>query len=900
MEEKSFSSAIPSVSDTAILSSKVERSLNLGCGKALTLVTGMGGIGKTTSVAVYANRLKAKNVWNIIWLSVTSLDNGASRFWSQIVRALTAVHRHDSSTSDLLQKKLNSLDASINLYAIEELLDILKKQDCEYYIVIDDVHFINDAYILKALNHIFINAPLNLHFVLIGRTNPGISLYRLRMKDNVVEVGPKDLAFTKAEIQEFFQKKQILTLSPEHIEEIHNLTRGWAAGLQMIYLLLRKTKDIQPLLESFPKNNRWLLDFLVEEVLQTLDEETRDFLLRTCFLEKATQETYECVIGSINSQKAIDELLDMNLMLRMPTETNAEDEAGDTWYAYHPLFSESLRHCMEIEYQKTEISRMQAIACAWFESSGCYEQAIRIAIKAGDYETALKLITEHLYSVLSHIESGVLMRWLENLPHPQNSDDYLFPLINAWANFIAGKTKRSRMWLEKAYGMREKHEGSTAFRGTNKVFEAIEVGILVFAGEYEKALQLGRESLENLGGPQLFLRSTIMHNMGEALERIGRPEEAYEYFIRSQASAEKSGRRIISLLCSCEIGWIEYIKGNLDSSSSVYLKAINSFQHSADQETWAIGLLYVGLARLYLNWGDTKKASFYLDLAHGSLNPYTNKDGYLEAQVVISELQIMLGNFEDARDTMLAAYELLETDKTPRGVDILVPLGMASALLSVGQTDRASEVLEKVKERINQHDTYYLASWNLYKAQILIANNEWLQAIGLLRSTAHSAGEAKLGRLVQESFVLLACAQRGLGDTKSALATIAEALVLASDENLIMPFVGQTMYLKSLLYEVVHGNRENRFVAQEMKSAKKLALSALAIHREREKLLINCVPEEENADILSPREIQVCSLLKQGKTRKEISETLDIQLNTVRTHIRNIYRKTGIHDRSLL
>lgn len=876
---------------------RIKKKTEAGSNRTLTFLIGMGGYGKTSCITSHVKDLQARPNWVISWLTVTPLDNVFVRFWSWIIQAVCQDDESLNLSDDFI-KDIDTTSFSESYLWVIDFLGLIGHQEKEYYIAIDDVHHLDDSEILELLNYVFLNAPSNLHFALMGRSNPGISLYKLRTMDRLIELGVDDLAFTYAETASFFGKKQLRSVSTEDIEKIYGITKGWVAGLHMIELLLKNEKYPRKLIESFPKDNKWLMNFLTEEVLHAMDFETKDFLLRTSFLPYATQDTYECVTHSANCSKMITSLLDMNLLMKVSMGNHESSET--VWYSYHPLFSESLQHCMEMSYTKTEIAEMHEIAYVWYESAGLYDHAIRIAMEAGDFEEALCFITKHLYSVLSTVESNVLLHWLESLPHPQQHNEYLYALINAWANFIAGKTKRSRMWLDQANTMKIKNEGSDVLKGTNRIHETIEIGTLVFAGENERALELGRKSLENLGGPQLFLRGTIMHNMGEAFERLGKFEEAYEYFTRAKVSADRSGRQAVSLLCSNELGWIQYVRGNLESASNIYLKTVASCKESHCEDSWALGLLYAGLARLYFHWGDNDKTAYYLDQASLRLSRQVNKDAFLEAQVIIAELQIRLGFLDDAKDTMLAAYELLETDQAPRGINLLVPMGLTKVLTYASQYTRACEILTQVKNDINAEDAYYQVLWSIGYSCLQLKIGNYKEALQFAEEALVVSRKAGLLLLAQEAGVFIACAQKGIKNNKLARMAIVEVLTNAAWERHAQIFLADVPYLHALLYEVVYAQNENKVLSNETRTAKDFASVLLSMRMETDEKRGEDPMGLEKIKDLSDREVEIYELLKEGKTRKEIAECLGIRLNTVRTHVRNIYKKIEVNDRSLL
>lgn len=885
------------LSKQIMVPNRIKNLLEDGSKRTLTLLVAMGGYGKTSCVSAFAEKLQTKKRWAVAWLSLSPLDNAPVRFWQTFLQSL------QNSDPNLHELKSfgddhDSLSSSDEYVWIHDFLAIIGRQKKDYYVVVDDAHFLTDKAILEPLNHVLHFAPDNLHFALMCRHDPELSLYKLRIAENITELRIEDLSFTYPETEEFFKRKRSKGITKQDIEDIYHVTRGWVAGLQMVDLLLKKERSPRSMIKNFPKNNTWLMNFLIEEVLHAMSEETKNFLLSTCFLPYATLDTFECVTKKTNCTKLISELLDMNLLMKAnPGDT---DDVQSQWYTYHPLFSESLKHCMKLEYSTERMSELYEIAFAWYESAELYYHAISLAIESGHFSDALRLITSHLSSVLIKVESHVLMQWLESISHPEEYDEYHFALVHAWAHFIAAKTERSIYWLDRARIAKSKLDAKSIPETSERIFETVEIGTLVFIGDYEEALQLGNETLSMLTGQELFLRGTIMHILGEAWERLGNFDEASEHFIRAKSSAERSGRLIVGAMCSYELGWIQFVKGNLENASNYYLREINVCRNGGRTDSWALGMLYIGIARIYFHWGDTDKTGYYLDQAVLVLTHHVNTDAYIESQVVICELQIKLGHLDNALDTIIAAYELMETNLPPRGVNILVPLTLAKVYTRSEQYERAQRLLDETKEELHQQDIYSHVLWNIRQTHLYLVLEEYEEALYQAELALSRARTGDLGILVQESQVYIACIRKHLDDHDGAKSILVEALTSAKPENHVQIFLEELPGLDLLLNEIAFASNGNKIHSVDMREAKEFAATVLSSQENTRGTLMGGQAKPETTQSFSRREKEIYDLLKQGKTRKEIAETLGIRVNTVRTHMSNIYKKTGVHNKALL
>ena len=315
-----------------------------------------------------------------------------------------------------------------------------------------------------------------------------------------------------------------------------------------------------------------------------------------------------------------------------------------------------------------------------------------------------------------------------------------------------------------------------------------------------------------------------------------------------------------------------------------------------------VGLLQVTLSRAYLQWANDARSATYLEKALKLLGPHTNLDGYLEAQVMLSQLHLFRGEKDEALDVLLEAYETLQVDSVPRGINLLVLTMYATSLVEVGRSAQAEEVLEEARMQTREEDSYYRVRQLLAYAQLLWAQAAFDEALRVLDRAGALAEGAELALLSVDLLRSKACLLYSAGDKEEALDVFAEALDRAAPEGYLLPFMNGTPHLDALLFETAHPANKNLVLNDTRQTARKFAQTII----ERKGLRKASVAESSEAlpgdpgEVLSEREFQVYELLKQGKTRKQISEELGIQINTVRTHVRNIYQKLGVHERSAL
>ena len=862
-------SLVPGACDGEVAVSRLRVLFERAAGKKLTLVTGPVGSGKTVQAAYLSRILGGRPGYRVIWISAScakALDDALSR----------------------------SYDSSLR-----------------YLVVVDDAQDLQGDPAERKLGKLVSQTPSYVHVMLVSRHSfsgvCGLSLSRLRVNREIVEISADDLALSLDEVGEFFKSCRI-SLLPSDLARIHSLTCGWIMGLKMLALMLKgvKPKDVEEVIGEFEADNCYIGDFLREEVLFSLDDDVRSFVFATCGLEVFSASLGFEVAGGKHDERIVPHLIEAGLLMRAPSarRQGARREEREEWYSYHPLFSKSLQHIACAEVSSDAAAKVKTRAIDWYEQQGLYDLAMRTALSCGEYNRAFGLISRHLYPILTSVDSSILPQWLGELPVPSQEGRYVYFLANAWANFICGKTKRAQMWLKQAEEAYALETNCSRYRGVEGVYRTVKVACMVFAGDYQKALDLGVSSLGNLGGPQLFLRCTIMHNLGEALERLGRYQEAYEYFARAKVNAEMSGRRTVELLCACEMGRLHLLMGDLDVSSNLLLRTMGACSQEESRSSWPCALLNVGLARVYVHWGNAERALEYLEPALRMLKPGINRDGYLEAQVVLAQVRQMQGESEEAYDILVGAYEMLKLDKVPRGIDLLVLVTFADVLLDKGLVDRCQEILVEARGRMAEGDIHYRMLADMVDVRLCIEQERDVSEVAsLLVESCERAQGARLNLVLQEGRVALACAKQAMGENAAALGLMAKALQAAAEQGQMHAFLRPIPFCRTLVFSIVRSNNDNLVLAESRETVRAFAEVLLDFYGKDTRfsgtdfLLFSgfhgahCASES-----LSAREAQVFELLKQGKTRREIAAELGVQVNTVRTHIRNVYRKTGVRN----
>lgn len=370
----------------------------------LTLIAAPAGWGKTTLLHAWSAEAD-RGAWPLAWVSLDASDNDPIRFWTYVIAALNTLH---PGVGDFPLAQLYASSPTPIEDVLTTLLNALIQLPTETILVLDDYHLIEAQAIHDALTYLAKHLPANVHLVITSRSDPLLPLALLRARGTVAEFQAADLRFTVEETAAFLTEVMGLPLSAEQVTALQVRTEGWIAGLQLAALSLQGRDDVAGFIYVFTGNHRYVVDYLVEEVLMRQPAAVQDFLVQTCILDRLCGPLCDAVRGRDDSQALLAHLERSNLFL-----VSLDEE--QRWYRYHHLFAEVL-HTRLQQTQPALVPELHRRACRWFEQHQLFDEAITHALAVPDIEQAVRLIEQYAWLTNFPSKFHALLGWLNRLP----------------------------------------------------------------------------------------------------------------------------------------------------------------------------------------------------------------------------------------------------------------------------------------------------------------------------------------------------------------------------------------------------------------------------------------------------------------------------------------------------
>ncbi|MBK7781752.1 MAG: AAA family ATPase [Ardenticatenia bacterium] len=862
----------------------------LAAHRRLTLISAPAGFGKTTLVGEWAAGLGRPTAW----LSLDEGDNDPFRFLTYVVAALRTV------AAGLGEAELAVLQ-SPQPAPVESILTALLNQLAALpeplILVLDDYHVIEAQAVHAALGYLLDHLPPQLQVVLTTREDPQLPLARYRARGQLTELRAADLRFTADEAAEFLSQVMGLRFAAADLAALETRTEGWIAGLQLAALSMQGHQDVAGFIRSFAGDHRYVVDYLVEEVLQRQPEPVRRFLLQTAILDRLSGPLCEAVTGQADAGARLEALERGNFFV-VPLDDRRQ------WYRYHHLFADVLRAHAKAE-QPDQFATLHLRASAWYERQGSAAEAIRHALAAADFARAAGLIELAMPPMRRNRQEALLLSWLRALPaelfhnRPILSGLYAAVLLqNGELDGVEAHLAAAEQWLARPDSAAERIVMDEAeWRRLPGWIAVHRAGLALARDDVAGTLRHARQALELVTESDHLGRGSAAALLGLAAWRNGDLEAAQRGYVESMAHLQQAEHYADLLGCALALADMQLAQGHPLEARQTYERALRLAPDLGLPTLRGTADMVVGLSELYCERNALEAAAEYLqrgqDLGeHMGLpqNPYRRR-------VARARLQAAQGDLDTALTLLDEAERRYTGDFSPN----VRPIAALKARLWVAQ-GRLAEAHGWVRAQglSPDDDLSYLSEFEHFTlARVLLAqaradrdDHVLGAAQRLLEGLQQAAAAGGRDGSVMEALLLQALVHHARGDLASATVPLERALRLAEPKGYVRLFLDEGAPLAQLLRAAAARSRLPGLAGRLLEAfdpepSSSVGASAGPSARAAPQLI----------EPLSQRELEVLRLFRADLSGPEIACELVIALSTLRTHTKHIYSKLDVNSR---
>jgi LuxR family maltose regulon positive regulatory protein len=849
----------------------------------LTLISAPAGYGKSTLLCEWVSQLNTP----VAWLSLEKGENNPARFWSYFITALSTIpHLHQSGIADLIPQSFQSRQPPSMEILLENLLNDLSQLKVRAALVLDDLHVIAEGQIHKDLVFLIDHLPLSasgLHLVVASRMDPPWPLARYRVRDELTEVRTKDLRFSPIEAATFLNSVMGMKLSFQDIAHLDQRTEGWIAGLQMAALSLQGRGDVVNFLASFSGSHRFVLDYLTEEVLNQQKPEVLNFLLYTSILEHLTAPLCDAVNESTNSQELLVQLEKSNIFL-VPMDDERQ------WYHYHHLFADLLRRRLT-QTQPEFINKLHLRASSWYAQNNFLAEAISHALDAGDLAQVNKCIAGNAPSMVEHAKLMDVLRYFEKIPEEQIYSRPWLCVAFAWVKAHADPSGGMDQIIQQSEQCVNAVEDALERQRLSSNLAAIRAYLAWIGGSGEKALLIVREALETLPEDEWVIRCHLLNTQGSVLQYIGRLDESIQSYEAAIVAGQRTGRPQDTFFANSNLANVILIQGHLHDSFSIlqHVLSIAGASRQAAIYSPVLAHIYATMSVVQLEWNEVKSAVSSARQGVALADEWKQVHALHYALLCLARALCAAGDFEGAFETNHRSICLAENVSS--GFFRLSACDEIWFNLVSGNTSRAIEKYKELDPLVEQMDNK--GRFLVTKASLLYALGQFTEVISALGEPICEYEQRGEYWFLLNLLPLQALALYGLGREEEALGVINHCLTLAEPEGYVRIFVERGTPMLRLLQATSHHGIHTEHINK--------LLPAFKIDDTSQRQAVPKIKYKGKGhallEPLSERELQVLCLLDSSLTSAQIGRELYLSVNTVRTHIRNIYSKLAVHGR---
>jgi LuxR family maltose regulon positive regulatory protein len=834
----------------------------------VTILSAPAGSGKTSLLRAWANRPGQPH--GLAVLQVQRDQHDDQQFWLALLDAV----RHAPGTTSRAEPPTATPDFNGPAMVDRVRSELADARD-GITLVIDDLHELHSPEALAQLTRLLTNLPANVHAILATRRDLRLELHRLRLAGELAELRGAELRFSERETRELLDASGIM-LSDAGVALLHQRTEGWAAGLRLAAISLAGHPDPERFVAEFSGSDRTVAEYLLAEMLDRQPDEIQQLLLSTSLLDRVNGELADLLTGRPGSERILLELEDANAFV-----VSLDPERR--WFRYHHLLGDFLR----LELRRTrpeEVPALHRRAAGWFTRHGQVVDAIRHTQAAGDWSEAARLLADHSFSLTLDGQAQTIQALVRAFPQGA-ADDPELALVRAADDLLHGHLDEAAAHLAVAETY-VKTAPPDRQRRLRVAVVSLKLGLARRRGHWADIVEQARflaapvtgESNEDIALAS-DLRAVALYNLG-TLEAwsLGLPD-AERHLQEGAILARQIGRPYLEVGCLAQLGFASRIRSFARTRRRCHEAIALAERHGWGAEP-VIAPALVTLAGNLVWTGELDEGERWLRRTAQALQTDAGPGITQLLHLATGRLHAARGHHHQALEELRAAEHLQSQLAGPHALANQVTGWMLATQARLGQTGQARAALAALTDEQANAGEIRNA-----RAVICLAEGDPAGALGALSDVLDGTAPVIGNVTVIEAHLLAGLAHRALGDQRAANTATERALALAEPDRLVLPFAmtGTGELLEALpRHETAHA----ALVADILDVVHGASLPA------------KDQASSSQADELSPSELRVLRYLPTNLSRPEIAGELSVSVNTVNTHIRNIYAKLQARDRS--
>ena len=892
--------------------SRLQARITEGLRGPLTLITAPAGFGKTTLVAACL----AGGGLPLAWLSLDKDDNQAGRFLSYLVAALQAA---DPTIGSQAAQILAAAQQASPEAVLTSLINELDATSGEIVLVLDDYQFISSQAVHAAVAFLLEHCPNSVHLVIASRSDPPLPLTRLRARGQAVELRAADLRFTADEAAQFLNEVMGLGLDAGSVAVLANRTEGWIAGLQMAALSMRDREDVPGFIAGFSGTNRFILDYLLEEVLAGQPPEMQRFLLYTSILERLTAPLCETVlqVEKLEGWKVADNsstFQPANLLTCQPILEHLEranlfvvpldDERR--WFRYHHLFADLLASQL-LRMHPQMISKLHLRASVWYEQNGWLDQAIKHAFSAGDLDRAGRLVESGAQKLIYQVPFETMQAWINRMPEEIVLQRAWLGITQGWLWVATMQISRLDSWMDEVEeyflaGERDRYSESEQ-QDIRSNIASLRAYDAFFKGDLQRSADLSHQALKLLSPANGDLRVRILVQLGETYLALQDLEQASTYLHKAVETGMALEDFQSVTTASMRLYKTLRILGRLNEAEGLIHRVFQGLSHAGRAASPVATKLEQCWGDLLRERGQVAEAGVQLAQALEHARQYHSPLDMVTTLIYQSMWLISQADLDTAQKALEEAESLIRSFTIPSIVMASWSLQQARLYQEKGELARAEQYIRDPTREETR----------IFQSRLLLKKGELEKAQTLLLQLEQDARAGQRhGNLIQV-LLLQAIVFHAIGEQPMALEALVRCLTLAHSQAYLMTFLDEGEPIHALLKLLHRRPLPQPLVVyvlrllQAFEQRKEQMLSQLGAgqHQVTTAQEIAAQSGDPSAssgqalvEPLSRRELEVLHIMALGRTNVEIARQLIVSPGTVKAHTASIYRKLDVANRT--